>query len=113
MNLEKIELPKIETKMLSGIFVKAMDCQRPGTIVEQHVHVYDHGTFIARGSFRVFKNGIDMGTFRAPTSVIIEAGAKHYFVSMEPGSVALCIHDVSGAEVEIFPTESVLERHLA
>ena len=108
--MEKIELPKIEVRMLDGIFVKAMKCARPGTIVEQHVHVWDHGTFIARGSFRVFKDGHDMGDFKAPTSVIIEAGTKHCFVSLEPDSVALCIHDVSGeiGEIQVIPSEQVL-----
>jgi quercetin dioxygenase-like cupin family protein len=94
-------------------FVKQMLCAEAGTIVEQHVHAYDHITMIAAGAFRVWKNDVHIGDFEAPTGIIVDAGIKHMFQSLAPNSIAYCFHDIRPTgEVEIVPSESILERLL-
>ena len=107
--LRKIELPKVETTMADGVFIKQMVCEKAGTIVEQHVHAYDHTLLIGVGSFRVWKDGVHLGDFKAPKPLMIEAGTKHMLKSLEDNSIAYCIHNVSRTgEVEVLPSEQVL-----
>ena len=75
-----------------GIFIKEMRVPRAGTLIPQHAHAYDHVTYVAAGRFRVWCDGALRGEFGAPCPVPIPAGTKHAFLSLEDGSVALCIH---------------------
>lgn len=109
-----MKLPKVEIKLTDDLFVKLMICEKAGTLVEQHVHAYDHITVFATGFFRVWKDDVHIGDYRAPTGIVIEAGKKHGLLAMEDNSLALCIHNVhKTGEVAILPSESVLEKLLA
>jgi hypothetical protein len=92
----------IEFSSADGVFVKMMHIREANVAVPQHAHTYDHLSLLARGSCRMAKDGLDMGVFRAPCALEIQAGVKHLFVSLEPDTIIYCIHNVSrSGEVEI------------
>ena len=78
----------------NGIFIKQMPLKDAGMAVPQHAHDYDHYTMLATGSLKVIKDGVEIGVFKAPKPIFIEAGAKHLLISMEPNTLAYCIHRV-------------------
>ena len=78
-----------------GIFIKQMYIAEMGTMVPQHAHAYDHTTLLARGSVRVWLEGIRQGDFRAPQPLFIRAKLKHTFQSLEPDTLLYCIHNVA------------------
>ena len=76
-----------------GVFIKQMVLPAAGITVPQHAHTYAHTSMLAVGSVRVWKDGVLMGDFHAPTGITIEAKVKHTFLSLEP-SIIYCIHNV-------------------
>jgi hypothetical protein len=78
-----------------GVFVKAIEAADAGTLIPQHSHTYDHTTFVAHGSVVVDAPGINFVTYHAPASIFIRANAKHRFLTLEPNTVLLCIHNTS------------------
>lgn len=95
---ESIELPNIEWCMADDIFIKQMAMDRPGIIVPQHSHKYDHTSMLASGAVRIWQDGEFWQDAQAPLPIFIKAGIKHTFMSLEP-SVIYCIHrtDRTGA----------------
>jgi quercetin dioxygenase-like cupin family protein len=92
----------VEIRMADGIFIKQITVPKAMTLVPQHSHTYDHTSMIAVGSFRVWKNGELLGDVTAPTGLMIEAGAKHAFLSLTDGATIYCIHNISRTgEMEI------------
>lgn len=85
----------VEVFSADNVFVKQMIIPKAGTYVPQHAHKYDHLTMLAAGSIRVWKDGILQGDRSAPTGIEIPAGVKHMFMSLEDGTVAYCIHNLS------------------
>ena len=61
----------------------------------QHAHVYAHTMMLACGRLRVWKEGVLLGDFAAPTPIYVEAKAKHTLLSLEDNTLAYCIHNVS------------------
>lgn len=96
-------------KIVDGIFVKALRFPVAGMIAPQHAHAYDHISFIASGAVRVHADGECLGVFTAPVGVVIKAGVQHFFTTLEPGTVVLCIHntDRSDGEIETVPTDPI------
>lgn len=86
------------------IFIKQMPLVNAGMVVPQHSHTYDHYTMLATGSMRVFKDGKLVGNFKAPSAIFIEAGCKHLLISLEPNTLAYCLHNLHGKET--VPIES-------
>jgi len=81
-----------EFRTEDNIFLKEMNLPLVGTVVAQHAHKYGHTTLIARGSLRVWRDGKLFGEACAPVALYIPAGAKHAFMSLEPDTLAYCIH---------------------
>lgn len=77
---------------VAGIFIKQMPLPEVGMAVPQHSHEYDHYTMLATGCLKVIKDGVEIGVFHAPKPIFIEARAKHLLISMEPNTLAYCIH---------------------
>lgn len=107
--IERVELPQRDHFFNDGVSVKAIHVPKLGTMIEQHVHAYAHTTYFAAGAFRLWKDGVHVGDFKAPTGVDVPAGVKHMLQALEPNSIALCIHYVgrTGA-IETKPSDSVL-----
>lgn len=77
------------------IFIKQIHLREKHTIVPQHSHHYAHSSMIARGAVLVWRDGVELGIFRAPQPILIEAGTKHTFMSLEPDTIIYCIHNIS------------------
>ena len=108
--MERLEIPETDIKLTDDLFVKQMVCEKAGTLIEQHVHAYDHITMIAVGSFRVWRDGKILGDYKAPSGVVIEAGRRHMLQALEPGSLLYCIHRTDKAgEIDTIPAESILK----
>lgn len=85
----------VEIKMADGIFIKQMSLPRAGMFVLQHVHAYDHTSMLATGSVRMWRNGVCVGDFKAPTGIMVLAGVEHQFQSLVPDTLIYCIHNIS------------------
>ena len=98
-----IEQPPLwEFAEADSIFMKQMYLPKKGMVVPQHAHAYDHYTLLAHGALHVFSDEQDFGVVHAPKPIFIKAGVKHTLISMEPETVAYCIHNLTGRkEVEI------------
>jgi hypothetical protein len=75
---------------VDGAFIKEMRIPYSGTIVPQHSHAYDHISYVAKGKV-LFEGKM----VKAPTALMIPAGKKHMFQSLEDDCLILCIHNVS------------------
>lgn len=99
-----------EIKMADGVFIKSHHVRLAGTFMPQHSHSYDHTSMIARGSVRVWKDGWWQGDYVAPKGLIIEAGTKHTFMTLENDTIIYCIHNISRTgEVEIAEENHLLD----
>jgi len=104
MVLQPVAEPPLETdlRFAGGTFVKEVRVPRAGTVLPQHVHVFDHLSAIVRGAVAVFADGVALGTFTAPAGVLIRAGTKHRFHTLQDDTILLCVHDIAATgEVEI------------
>lgn len=72
-----------------GVYVKETRVPA-GVRLIQHVHIFDHLSFIASGSVIVRADGW-VESFCGPASIEIKAGVAHEFEALTD-SVVLCIH---------------------
>lgn len=112
MTTDFFVLPKedqaIETDMLvaDDVFAKSILVPKEDTYVPQHSHRYDHATLVAHGAVDVWVNGEYRGIFKAPEIIMIQAGTKHLFRTLEDDTVIVCIHNASRPDVA-----AVVEEH--
>lgn len=97
--MKRAEQQPLQTNihLAPGLFVK--HCVfAAGTLIPQHSHDLDHLSVIATGTVRVWRDGEQLGDYRAPAGILIEAHAKHTFLALEEGTTVLCVHrlDESG-----------------
>lgn len=78
-----------------GIGIKQMHAYKRGTKVPQHSHTYDHTSMLALGKVALYANGVYQGVFRAPCGILIRAGVKHEFMTLEDNTIIYCIHNIS------------------
>ncbi|HXU78627.1 MAG TPA: hypothetical protein VN794_18770 [Methylomirabilota bacterium] len=107
--LTPVDLDHWEFHCVDGIFIKQMHLKNAGTYVPQHEHKYAHNSMLAAGSVRVWREKQWHGDFKAPTAILIEAGVKHTFLSLEPDTIVYCIHNTSrsNGQVEITAENSL------
>lgn len=92
----------VEIKIVDDIFIKSMEIQHKHMVVPQHSHKYDHVSMLALGTVRLWKDGVLMGDYKAPQGILIKAGCKHTFQSLEDNTIIYCIHRLHDTdEVEI------------
>lgn len=85
-----------------GTFVKSYKVAKANTGLPQHSHGYSHTSYIATGAVKAWRAGKFLGEFHAPTGILIEAHALHFFKTLEDNTTLLCIHSVAlGQEPEI------------
>ena len=80
-----------------GIYIRSVLLQK-GERARQHVHDYDHASYIGSGSVRMWVNGGFEGVFKAGVAVPIRAGQRHEFEAMEDGTRLACLHTAASAE---------------
>jgi quercetin dioxygenase-like cupin family protein len=106
-------LPNVEFRTTDGIFIKQMAMKVAGTIVPQHAHCWDHTSLLARGSVNCWKDGVFDGKYDAPQMILIRAGVKHLFMSLEDNTILYCIHNLhSEDKIEILAEHSLDEYEL-
>ena len=90
-----------ETRMTyaTNLWLRQMHFLKAGDTNDGHVHNYDHMTLLAYGSVRVHVE--DKTTdFKAPHSIFISKGKRHFIEALEDGTVAYCVHALRDAETE-------------
>jgi quercetin dioxygenase-like cupin family protein len=86
--------PVVEIKMADGIFIKQMFVRHAGSYVPQHSHSWDHVSMVATGAVRVWRDGVLVGDYEAPTGVMIPARCKHTFLALKNDTTVYCIHRI-------------------
>lgn len=59
--------------------------------IEQHKHVFDHATLVAKGRVRVVC-GEKVADYDEGSVITITAGETHHVLALTPGAVVYCIH---------------------
>lgn len=95
-----------EVTTADGIWVKRYTFPAAGSIVAQHAHVWDHTTLIATGAVYLWKDGALDGRHDAPCCLLIKAGIKHTFQTIENDTTVLCLHNALHPQVA-----AVLDEH--
>lgn len=90
-----IEPEVIEFHLADDIFIKSGLFREVGTRIPQHSHEYSHTSFIATGAVKVWCDDECLGEYKAPAGIFINKHAKHTFVTTEPNTTILCIHNIS------------------
>jgi quercetin dioxygenase-like cupin family protein len=99
--LTPVDLDHWEFVCTDGVFIKQMHLKTAGTYVAQHSHKYSHHSMLARGSVHVWKNEKFFAAYHAPCAILIEAGCKHTFMSLEDETIVYCIHNVSRSHGDV------------
>lgn len=81
------------------LFIKHIRIRKRATIVPQHVHNYEHTTFVAAGRVMLVKGErgeprFEMREFAAPAYIVIEPELPHSFVALEDDTTILCLHNM-------------------
>lgn len=92
--------PTSDLVIYAGVVVKTWRVPHAGTVIENHVHTWDHVTLVMSGSVRVFVGGTETGVFTAPAMVKIAANKQHYMTTLADNVTLACIHAVGEAERE-------------
>lgn len=99
-NLDPLREPIVEQihADVAGLYFRSVLLLDGGTVIPQHVHDYDHATYVAAGSVRLWVNDEWRGDFVAGTALAIAAGQEHVFCSLEPMTRLCCVHHTKSAE---------------
>ena len=89
------ELADVNLSLVNDVFIKEMVFREKGWKALSHAHIYDHQTLLASGALRVTVDG-EARDYRAPKIIVVQAGKYHMMESLEPNTVAYCIHAVKG-----------------
>lgn len=95
-----------------GVFIRTMKFERAGTIMAQHTHPYYHTSFIASGAVHLWEDGSYAGSFSAGSAVLIKKGVAHKFLTLEPNTTILCIHNWLNPEAAAFLREHGVEEEI-
>lgn len=90
-----VEPKVLEFYLADDVFIQSGLFEEVGTRIPQHSHEYDHTSFIATGAVRVWCDDMDLGEFHSPCGILIKKQTKHTFVTLEPNTTILCIHNIS------------------
>jgi quercetin dioxygenase-like cupin family protein len=98
---------QVEIHSTDGLYVRQIAVELAGTTLPQHSHVWDHLTMVARGSVHVWAGDDPVGKrYNAPTGIMIKAGVKHTFMTLDDDTVMYCIHNLMGEDAV-----KILEEH--
>lgn len=92
---EAVEQPlATEHYTADDVYIRQCVVPKKDSLIPQHSHTYPHMTMLAKGSMRVWKDGVLLGDEVAPKAIFIEAGTKHGFQTLEDDTIFYCIHNV-------------------
>ena len=92
----------IEVKVgcVSNLYSRMMHFKNVGDTEHTHTHSFDHLTLLAAGRLQVIVDG-HVSEFVAPHMIYIKKDKMPELVSLEPNTVAYCIHALRlGNEVD-------------
>jgi quercetin dioxygenase-like cupin family protein len=95
-----------------GVFIRTMKFERAGVIMAQHTHPYDHTSFVAAGSVNLWEDGVYAGSFPSGSAILIKKGVAHKFLTLEPNTTILCIHNWLNPEAAAFLREHGIEEEV-
>lgn len=93
---------------VGNLFVSPQPMEKKGDEIGGHTHLFDHVSFLVRGSVEVFVDGFDPKVLVAPTFVIIRKQTRHRIVALEDNTEWFCIfaiRDVDGNTQDIVDDE--------
>jgi len=90
-----MEQEVIDFHLADDIFIKSGLFKDAGSVIKQHSHEYNHTSFIATGAVNVWCDGEYFGEYKSPIGILIKKHAKHTFITTEPNTTILCIHNIS------------------
>jgi quercetin dioxygenase-like cupin family protein len=83
---------------VAGIYFRSVLLPYPGDFAIQHVHDYDHATYIGSGSVSFWAGSKFQGYYRAGQALEVKAGIEHKFQAMERNTRLTCVHIGASAE---------------
>lgn len=86
----------IET--IGGLYFRSILLPKSWLQANQHVHDYSHVNICAAGSAQFWQDGVHIKDVRGGDVVEIPANHQHHFVSLEPNTRLICVHDIASAE---------------
>jgi hypothetical protein len=95
--------------IFEGIYCKAYTVPDAETLLPQHSHRWGHVTAVTSGAVRVWRDGVQLGDFHAPSLISIPAHMMHAFLTLTPATGLLCIHNADHAEADGEPP--IAEHH--
>lgn len=96
-NTAPIEPPPEFIETVCGIYFRSVFLKNKDTIIPQHVHYYDHATYVGSGSVRLWVNDKWEADYKAGSAIPIKAGQQHLFMSLEDNTRLTCVHDTQSA----------------
>ena len=81
----------------SGLYFRSVTLPEAGTYIPQHNHDYDHATLVCSGKVRGWCDGVNLGVKSKGEVFEIRANHEHVFVSLEPNTTLVCIHNLESA----------------
>ena len=102
---------KEKISIVSNLWIREVEMDKKGDIMEGHKHTFDHQHLLAVGSIRVITEGIDEPTdFHAPQVIFVPKDKMHSFEALTDKTLGYCIHPIrDGYRVEdiVCPTMKV------
>lgn len=83
--------PVVKIGCVANLYSRMMYFKDVGDIEDGHAYQFDHLTLLAVGKLQVTVDG-HVSEFKAPHMIYIKKGKTHELVSLEPNTVAYCIH---------------------
>jgi len=82
---------------IAGLYFRSVLLPLAGTQIPQHIHPYDHATYVGAGSVELRIDGIVAGRYQTGQALLVESGKLHEFISMEPMTRLCCVHHTESA----------------
>jgi len=91
--------PIIKVGCVANIFSRMMHFENIGDIEYGHSHTYDHLTLLASGKLKITIDN-QSTEFIAPHMIFIKKEKIHILESLEPNTIAYCIHALKNKDTE-------------
>ena len=82
---------------VAGLYFRSVLLPDVGTEIPQHVHPYDHATYVGAGSVDLYVDGQWQALYESGDAIFIAAGKQHVFVSRHPMTRLCCVHHTESA----------------
>jgi quercetin dioxygenase-like cupin family protein len=98
--------PTIKLGYTGNVYTRMMVFENVGDVEQGHTHEFDHLTLLATGSLKIVANGQET-IFNSPHMIWINKDVQHELTSLEPNTVAYCIHAVHGKNGDVVSPDMI------